>query len=428
MSRRDAKYQDDAHGNDRLKDAYESWDAGEPSADVWEHIDESLSLDAVWNRVDRSLFAEEREPDLWMRTAHEEWSPAPDHDGWPKLNDSLSLEQVWNGLNTSLNQPVATRIPYWKLIAASVVALFITRHFGDMPVPPDFWPEEKAVVRGDKRPFQDSSEERTAVPGDGNDGERLRENTGRNGNAHSGDPSAEFSSVNTASAAGVSSEGTMADEHKTDDVALEDPLRLNARGIDIPARFIAPRLFEGGEPVPFHHWSLQFGTQLSIMDERNQSSFTSTSPRFGVAADLSYRHRIGKLQLIHALGLCQYQQEAGKYINGRYWTTDQRISALQWSTALGYSYDRFTFYGGFVVSKMLSGLEQKNNNAVMNVYSFNPVQTGFTAGIDYRIASFPNSGKHISVGSHYQWLPSYGGGKTSFENIQGIRLQLKFSF
>jgi hypothetical protein len=80
-------------------------------------------------------------------------------------------------------------------------------------------------------------------------------------------------------------------------------------------------------------------------------------------------------------------------------------------------------------SKVLSGLEQENsNNKVLSVYSFSEIQPGLIGGMDFRIVSFPRSGKHISVGAQYQWMPSLVNKKNSFESMQSVRLQAKFSF
>ena len=431
---------DPKHRSDEwLNDSFDAWDAGEPSAALWERIEESVVVDAVWERVNESLLQEEHAPDQWITAAHENWNPGEAHDGWSKLNDAISLEQVWKGLDQSLNQPVAVRMPIWKLAVATITALFLSGHFSDAPtihretqhstklafVQPVSSDDNNVVASNpgsalvvDQSAPGYSENNGTASqqrfqqdnPGDGTELAQQQQQTPPNPEVVPPTPDAPLENQ-----AQQDLLADLGDPHLTalpSDWQL-DPDQLGARKFAIKP--------------PFHHWTVQVGTQLSILQERNQALLTSTFPKLGLAADLSYRHRLGSVQFIHAVGMSQYSQAAGKYINGRYATTDQRINALQFSSSVGYNYKRFTVYGGLLVSKALNGLEQ-NNAAITQVYNFDQVQVGFTSGIDFRIASFPRSGKHISIGSQYQWLPSYSGSKASFENIQGIRFQTKFSF
>ncbi|ASS47459.1 MAG: hypothetical protein A3D31_16605 [Candidatus Fluviicola riflensis] len=422
-----------------LNSSFDKWDVGEPSGALWEQIEESIAVDAVWERVNGSLQQEEHAPDRWIAAAHENWNPGEAHDGWSKLNDAISLEQVWTGLDQSLNQPVATRMPIWKLMAASVTAIFLSGHFSDAPairhevqyspelafVQPQTTTSDGTVNTNYEFIVADNqsivSYSNTAeVPVNQ---ERFQQDNPENGTQ------LVQQQIQTPPNPKVVPSPTIPQEKvKTDDILadLGNPnLTVLPSDWQLDPEQLGPRKFD--IKPPFHHWTVQVGTQLSILQERNQAMYTSTFPKLGLAADLSYRHRLGSFQFIHAIGLSQYSQEAGKYLNGRYATTNQRINALQFSSSIGYNYKRFTVYGGLLVSKALNGLEH-NNNAITQVYNFDEVQVGFTSGIDFRIASFPNSGKHISIGSQYQWLPSYSGSKASFENIQGIRFQTKFSF
>ncbi|MES2557801.1 MAG: hypothetical protein V4604_16730 [Bacteroidota bacterium] len=423
-----------------LNSSFDKWEAGEPSAALWEQLEESIAVDAVWERVTEALQQEEHAPDHWIAAAHENWNPGEAHDGWSKLNDAISLEQVWTGLDQSLNQPVATRMPIWKLVAASVTAIFLTGHFSDAPaiqqevqysttlafVQPETTIPNGTIVSNtgsvaiDDQVVVNQSNNQQEVPVNQ---ERFQQDNPENGTQlvqqqQQTPPDQEVIPLVITPLEEVNKQDILAD--------LSDP-QLDARPSDwqLNPEQLGPRQFE--IKPPFHHWTVQVGTQLSILEERNQALLTSTFPKFGLAADLSYRHRLGSVQFIHAIGMSQYSQAAGKYINGRYATTNQRINALQFSSSIGYNYKRFTVYGGVLVSKALNGLEH-NNSAITQVYNFDQVQVGFTSGIDFRIASFPHSGKHISIGSQYQWLPSYSGSKASFENIQGIRFQTKFSF
>lgn len=426
------------NSNEWLNRSFDEWDAGEPAANLWTELDESLSMESVWSRVGQSLTTEEHLEDRWIADSHESWNPQPEKDGWAKLNDAISLEQVWVELNETLGQPVATRIPVWKLLAACVVALFMTRRLNDMPAL-----RNKATTPQSDRTIAATAPEvelsavlqlpEPATADHSSDVQAVHATVGQRRNAplH---PQAEQPIVQESVAEVVHPEdGSMPGENLADadpeaaaitEEVPVDPLDKRLWSYPTELLHLDRSLFSG--PAPIQHWTIQAGTQLSILQERDQASLTSTMPRFGMAADVSYRHRIGSLQLIHALGMSQYSQGAGKYINGRYCNTNQLINTLQFSSSFGYSYKRFTFYGGIILSRMLSGLEQKND-AVTQVYNFNQVQPGFTGGIDFRLATL-RTGQTISFGSQYQWLPSVNTRKTSFENIQGIRFQAKFSF
>ena len=425
-----------------LNSSFDKWDAGEPSGALWEQIEESVAVDAVWERVSETLKQEEHAPDQWIVASHENWNPGEAHDGWSKLNDAISLEQVWTGLNQSLNQPVATRVPIWKLVAASVTAIFLSGHFSDAPairheiqhstVLAFVQPQEQTTTTTGTADFTKGSltVDDQSLVNDPNNNEPVNTNQQRfqAQNPENGTELVQQPIQISPNPEVIPSPNTPHEEVKADDILadLGNPnLTVLPSDWQLNPDVVGPRKFE--IKPPFHHWTVQVGAQLSILQERNQALLTSTFPKLGLAADLSYRHRLGPVQFIHAIGMSQYSQSAGKYINGRYATTNQRVNALQFSSSIGYNYKRFTVYGGVLVSKALNGLEV-NNTAITQVYNFDQIQVGFTSGIDFRIASFPNSGKHISIGSQYQWLPSYSGSKASFENIQGIRFQTKFSF
>lgn len=445
-------------GNDWLSRSFDAWEAGEPSADLWTELDESLSVESVWNRVGQSLTIEEHLEDAWIADSHAGWNPSPEKDGWAKLNDAISLEQVWVELNETLGQPVATRIPVWKLAAACIVALFMTRKLSDTPfthLPEHHAPQQQTIISSEEPQLaQESPAGAVTIPtppagaSSRNDlTERTPSVQQRNAPAvHSAnnEPASQHVAgmsqqdrisqpelANTAQPASAQPQGTVAepaDEIVPDEAISDltiDPLEKRTWGLPTEQLHFDNSLLS--PPKPIQHWTIQAGTQLSILQERNRELLTSTMPRFGMAADVSYRHRIQSFQLIHALGMSQYSQGAGKYINGRYCNTDQHINTLQFSSSLAYTYKRFTFYGGILLSRMLSGLEQKND-AVTQVYNFNQVQPGFTGGIDFRLTTLRRTGQTISLGSQYQWLPSLSTQKTSFENIQGIRFQAKFSF
>lgn len=441
-----------------LNRSFDEWDAGEPSAGVWENLDESLAVDAVWSRIDQSLLAEDHVEDSWISASHEEWNPGPSSDGWSKLNEAISLETVWTDLNETLSHPVATRVPFWKMLAASVVALFMTQQFSDAPVVHQGQPAPSVAQNEIATSPTEPASGTIAAPATDPTAPEIAvvtepSNTPMRNNRiieiPQNDPLAErrdpvTDPMRTPENGTVNAQNIVPQPSVSGVGNVLNPLELLIAQSGIaPVNTLSPLAYDNAlnpyhDPVfprdflvkpPLHHWTVQMGTQLSILQEREQSLLTSTAPRFGLAADLSYTHRLGPIQLIHSIGVSQYAQESGKYLNGRHIRTDQRVNALQLSSCAGYNIDRFTVYGGVLFSKILSGLEQEDiNNKIIGVYSFSEIQPGLTGGMDFRIVSFPRSGKHVSVGAQYQWMPSLQSKKNSFENMQGIRFQAKFSF
>ena len=417
-----------------LNDAFRQWDAGVP-ADKWEELDESLSIEKVSSRLSQSVAEHERAQDAWISESHNAWQPEMQSDGWARLNDSVSLEHVWKGLSSELNSPVSTRIPFIKLIAATVAMLFVAGKIADGPVY-NSSPELQVQLGTIEGPADHAVTGTSVYP----------ETTYTADNYKATVPAAPVSQQRNATADHVQRDlltvnvPDQRQQHlKTDTeepsanpeeqlseetMTVVDPLA--GKAMENPVNPLITENY-GKRPVRFSPWTVQVGTQLSILQETGQSRFTSVLPKFGVAADVSFRHRIGRVELIHALGVSQYSQGAGKYVNGRYRTTEQHINTLQWSSSLGYNYGRFTAYGGVLFSKMLNGLEQ-NQSKVTKVYDFSAIEIGATAGIDCRVVTFPNSGRNISLGAQYQWIPNLQGKEQAFENIQGVRIQAKFSF
>lgn len=436
----DKQHTPDEQFGEWLNHSWESWDTGSPSDAVWEELEASVVSETLWNRVNASLEAEEHSADKWIVASHENWEPANRTDVWERLNESISLEQVWQGLDHSLNRH-AYRPSYWKLAVASVVALLISTHFTDSPVRGTSVPEQEwLTLSNTSSPASTTVVEKEATPS-----VQLNQELSNNGfialtpvlqpqSPELTPSNPEIVPNRSLQAAQRSLLTTGRTDWSTLAVTPAEELLLPSlafRTDVFPSTWnnlnAALAVHNTERPMPFNHWTVQVGAQLSILQERDQALLTSTLPRFGLAADMSYRHKVGPFQLIHSIGVSQYSQSSGKYVNGRHLITNQQVNAAQFHSTVGYTYKRFTVYGGFLVSKMLNGLEQ-NDNTVTKVYDFGRLQAGLTAGVDVRLLTFPRSGNQISFGSQYQWIPSAGGAKSSFENIQGLRFQTKFSF
>lgn len=439
----DPQHNRDMDSGEWLKRSWDDWDAGVPSDTVWEEIEASVVSEKLWNRVNASLEAEEHIPDSWMVASHQAWEPSSSTDVWERLNESISLEQVWQGLDQSLNRRAVVRPSYWKLAVASVVALLVSTHFTDTPVRVTETSDAAFVSR------MSTSTPLTVSPGESTTNTTsLPEVTNPYPVQVANNPDLQPQvptrydglpqPIGSGNRTLLSAKYSLLSSGRKTPVAFVASARednslpgLSFRTLDFPNSWnnlnASLAVHTGERPMAYNHWTAQVGAQLSILQERDQELLTSTLPRFGLAADMSYRHKVGPFQLIHSIGVSQYSQTSGKYVNGRHLITSQQVNAAQFHSTIGYTYKRFTLYGGLLVSKMLNGLEQ-NENTVTKVYDFGKAQAGLTAGLDVRLFTFPRSGNQLSFGSQYQWIPSSGGVKSSFENIHGLRFQTKFSF
>lgn len=435
--------------------SYEAWEVND-TPDIWEKLDESIALESIWEKLETtSIPLAEKEQDAWISEAHESWQPElPTTDGWAKLDESLSIENVWNGLNETLKQPILAHSSIWKGIAATIIGILLLGSLNDGAIDSQFnneqegstafVPEESDVVEKNKlnvskpTPSNTIQSENIKLSSVNNSAINLASITKSANTLTSSTPSVPvenriFDSITNQSIEPESISTTLIEsillltpnqrEQFTTDESLD---LLSRKEILVNEKALLP-LAKYIPKTPFHHWTVQIGTQASLLEERERSLLTTNMPRFGLAADLSYRHRIGAFQLIHAAGFSQYAQDAGKYINGRYSNTQQRLNSLQLTNSLGYNFGRTTVYGGVIFSKLLSGLEEKQNK-ITKVYDNSTIDWGFTGGLDMRIISFPKSGKHISIGAQYQFIRNFNSPKRTFNHLQAARLQLKFSF
>lgn len=395
-----------------LQSAFENWEPTEVSNAVWERLEESIAIESVWNKLDQELTAVEASKDHWLKSAHANWNPAAPSDGWEKLSDDLSREVVWDQLAVSLAHPVATRIPLLKMIAATIALVFSTFYLADVAF--DLHPiyaSERAKTRLNQENQQTASEvvEHT-------DATTVSNTTGYK--------ASDFDKLDDNSQIVQNDNLVHAPTNQSVDV---EPL---SNLVAIEPSFIVPELNRLGN-VPSTHflhptWTVQLGSQWSFIGENNRSAFSSAMPKLGLAMDVSYSRSLGNWRFTQSAGFSQYAQNNGRYVNGRYLNTNQRLNTFQLSSSVGYELNRFHVFGGIMVARLLGGLEE-NKSQVTNVYTVSELRMGITGGLDYRIKDFKN-GMMLSAGAQYQWIPKLESSNVVFENIQGLKLQTKISF
>lgn len=432
-----------------LQKSYENWEAGEPSADLWENLEAELAVSAVWHRLDETLELNGSSADQSLADAYENWSPNTSGDGWSKLEEELSRERVWQRLNTTLNYPVTTRIPWLKMAAASLVFVF-TAFYTDY--------------------FTGSNSEPPMTGIQTSQGEKLRDlaanGTTSDVNDEQTNPSPIKAPAQNKQLAVITGNpvNQVADNNPAGQpdrvVAQTNPTKVNAENREPGTTVLNPAnettgngaqdladldqlsrkaieyagtngTIEAFHFLPFKapfkpRFSVLLGGQFAFINENDRSAFSSSIPSMGIAADMQYNAYSGKVRFTQDLGFSQYAQSNGSYVNGRYVNSNQKLNTVHLMSTIGYTFRGVTVSGGITVNRLLNGYEE-SRTAITNVYNSKKLQVGATAGIDYHFTPFKNK-TALGVGVQYQFMSKLKSENTVFNDIQGVKLQIKYSF
>jgi hypothetical protein len=433
-----------------LQKSFEQWETGSPSTDVWENLEADLAVSAVWDRLDETLEANGSSADKALVDSYENWSPNSSGDGWSRLEEQLSRERVWNRLNTTLNYPVTTRIPWVKMAAASIAFVFLAfyadrytgsneTHSGALYVtalettsvsnqsntdrqvasananiPQNTNPQQQRVFANNNANRLNGAQNNLAQ---NNENETQRANELIANQHPEGNRSVENTSHTT---------NAVNEETNAADLASLD--QLTAREV---SEFGTPGTIGDFDFLPFQapfrpKFSVLVGGQFSFIDEKNRSAFSSSLPSMGIAADFQYHAYLRKWRFTQDIGFSQYAQSNGSYVNGRYTNSNQKLNTIYLSSSVGYSFKGVTISGGITVNRLLNGYEE-NRTAITNVYNSKKLQIGATAGVDYHFTPFRNK-TALGLGVQYQFVSRLKSENTVFNDIQGVKLQIKYSF
>lgn len=431
-----------------LQKSFENWDAGTPSPDVWENLEADLAVSAVWDRLDESLEANGSSADKALVESYENWSPNNSGDGWSKLEEQLSRERVWTRLNTTLSYPVSTQIPWMKMAAASLIFVF-TAFYTDYVTNGNREQENATLLtvagnqteENKERALVAELENPATTAGTPAENEAVKQTTGMNRVqntllvSNGNDPGNPELKDNREQNSNPAQQGQNLVENKqrtSEDLALsnsEDLPELDVLGkkeIQVVPGVIGDFTFLPYKQVFRPKFSVLVGGQFSFIDEKNRSAFSSSIPSMGIAADLQYHAYLGKLRFTQDLGFSQYAQSNGSYVNGRYTSSDQKLNTIHLMSSVGYTFKGVTVYGGVSLNRLLNGYEE-SRTAITNVYNSTQFQLGATAGIDYHFAPFRNK-TALGLGVQYQFVSRLKSENTVFNDIQGVKLQIKYSF
>lgn len=435
-----------------LQNSFDQWEAGTPSADVWENLEADLAVSAVWDRLDETLEANGSAADKVLIESYEYWSPNNSGDGWSKLEEQLSRERVWTRLNTTLSYPITTTIPWMKMAAASLIFVF-TAFYTDYVVNgvreknnamvfnlvgSQTEPEkqrdliaESTAASGETDLFTDRKVMKQAIAGN-----RAKNNTLVSAenplvNPELNDNKGEDTPLKLAHLAQNNPQDQTkgSASQKSNPVNWEDLASLNE--LDRKEISFVPGTIEDFTFLPYKSpfrpkFSVLVGGQFSFINEKNRSAFSSSIPSMGIAADLQYHTYLGKVRFTQGLGFSQYAQSNGSYINGRYTSSNQKLNTIHLISSVGYTFKGVTVYGGVSLNRLLNGYEE-SRTTITNVYNSNQLQLGATAGVDYHFAPFKNK-TALGLGMQYQFVSRLKSGNAVFNDIQGVKLQIKYSF
>ncbi len=412
------------HSNKLWKDvkaSFEEWTPTPdgPSESVWENLSESLSTERVWHSLDESLKAEGSDADQWIKTPYENWDAEINSDGWSKLNEELSREKVWNQLVQSLSIPTIVSMNWMRIVAT--LLLFVSISFPLVNEQVAFqknilvgWGEPKSLAENTTT----SSSVRNGVVSTANDAaiDPIQYNQIQN------DPIIPNELVVLNNTSSVSAtESTSSNE-----VIHEDRVDLE-RKMNLPSGSGRVQRL----PIDFHRsytpsFYVAFGPQFSIINSSDQNSLMTQAPRIGLAASAGYRKSFKTFFVDQNIGFSQFSQTNGRYINGRYFNSNQRLNTLQVSTSAGIVVQRVELSAGVNFTKVVNGNEQQLNK-ITNVYNATALQLGLTGELGMRLTS-KEKPTQIGVGIKYQWIPSITTSNVQFNDVQGLTLKTKISF
>jgi hypothetical protein len=444
-----------------LQKSFEQWEADSPSADVWENLEADLAVSAVWDRLDETLEANGSSADKALVDSYENWSPNNSGDGWSRLEEQLSRERVWNRLNTTLNYPVTTRIPWVKMAAASILFVFLA-FYADRYTGSNVSNPGSVYLTAVENTFDsniaDNDRQVASVNGADNavNGTTASQNTtgnnilqnknaqqqrvfANNGNRLNGVQNSENGTQNPNELiANQNPDGNRSVEN-TSNTANSVNEAANAADLASLDQLAAREVTNFGTPgtigdfdfLPFQapfrpRFSALVGGQFAFIDEKNRSAFSSSLPSMGIAADFQYHTYLRRWRFTQDVGFSQYAQSNGSYVNGRYTNSNQKLNTIYLSSSVGYTFKGVTISGGIAINRLLNGYEE-SRTAITNVYNSKKLQVGATAGVDYHFTPFRNK-TALGLGVQYQFISRLKSENTVFNDIQGVKLQIKYSF
>lgn len=442
-----------------LQKSFEQWETGSPSDDVWENLEADLAVSAVWDRLDETLEANGSSADKALVDSYENWSPNTSGDGWSRLEEQLSRERVWNRLNTTLSYPVTTRIPWVKMAAASVAFIFLAfyadRYTGsnssnsgavylttventsgsenknrDRQIASVNGTDNTAPVDGTNIPVINTTQNMNP--------QNQRVFANNNVNRLNG---AENNLVQNNEIETPNANGSIANQNPVENRSVENVAGTETNAADLASldQLAAREISEFGPQgtigdfdfLPFQapfrpKFSALVGGQFAFINEKNRSAFSSSLPSMGIAADFQYHTYLRNWRFTQDVGFSQYAQSNGSYVNGRYTSSNQKLNTIYLSSSVGYTFRGVTISGGIAVNRLLNGYEE-SRTAITNVYNSKKLQIGATAGVDYHFTPFKNK-TALGLGVQYQFISRLKSENTVFNDIQGVKLQIKYSF
>lgn len=403
-----------------LQQSMQDWDAGVPQ-DNWDALNADLREEHMWQRLNSSL---EQEGDLrTMQESFASWNAGNHLDGWSRIEEELARERVWNRLNASLNNPQASTTPWLKYLVSSAAAILIAFFLSEQQGPVHLGSHISNEVSGQgvkTSPVADAISEPREIAL-----ERLQKQT----TVFVTDPVVQTADSEVRSVESfdqvvenVEEAGTRTN---TDELLVIDP--MHPRGMRNETALLPserdPFLFPILKPTPYH---VRVGTQIALLNERDGSQFNNFFPRASWTADLGYTRQFRGLDWGASIGFTQFAQESGKYLNGRYFSSSQKLNTVQISGTVGKDLGRWTVFAGIQLNKLVFGLEERSN-IVTNIYNSNRLNLGGTAGADVVINQFKN-GNHVDLGVQYQYIPRVISSNAYFQHVQGLKLQIKYAF
>lgn len=416
--------------DNNLSKAFDEWDAGVPSSEVWENIEEELILENTWSKLDEELSIER----VWnkldvelpsmatssLEESYADWQPEMNTNGWAKLEEELSRERVWVRLKHSLNTPISVELPIFKMVASTLLFLSIA-FYTDYSV--EKLSASNNVMSSAHTKLNSSTEPNHNIAEKGIT-EVASNATITMPQLVSNLQLKELINQGVKPQIAENKEDTKSELNQTNSETLGDFTLGKKDLLNEQESFTS--LYKKPQVILHPKWTIGVGSQAAIINEEKQNALSSALPRLGFAGEAQYHMYFKDFRWSNGFGFAQYKQENGRYLNGRYQQASQNLNTAYFSSNMGYSIHRITFYGGIMVNKLLNGYEG-TKSVTTNVYNSKHLQLGGNVGIDYNFKPFKNN-TCLGLNVHYQFVPSLKSINQTFDDIHGIGMQLKYSF
>ncbi len=417
----------------QLREGFSEWNSELPSDAVFEKIQESLTLENIWSELEVSLTEEKmfNEP---IKDSFDQFSTESPKDIWGDLDEKLSQERVWMRLNESLDACIKPRFAWWKMLAASVVFFFLSTFINS----PNFQKvnsftnsenitgvlNNSSSKVNNSNLINDLNKETVVFSEDVKNVKRIQYNLSKEILVENIEENKLDNSTNKLEK--INSNEVLV---QNIDISFNEEDRSELLPISLSFednklnKFSFKKTKGGFTPARI---GIELGTQVSLLTQNTEEEVQSLQPRLGFVGALSLNRNWRKITFEQQFSFAQYQQTNGTFEKGGYNEGVQRINSLQLGANVGYQFKYFSLYTGAFANKVISGTE-KRRNTITSIYERKDINLGYAFGVNIPILQLKN-GVKTDIGMQYNITPYKDDKSFDFDKIHGLKLSAKILF